>query len=350
MHRKPIAFILCLALVAALAGCSGAPAEKAGATHIFIDSCGREVTVPAAITKIAPAGVIAQLMLYSLAPDKLVGLTGRFTEEAKLYMDDKYKELPAFGQFYGKNANLNMEALAAAAPEVIIDIGEAKKTVKEDMDALQEQIGIPVVFIEMSLATTADAYVALGELLGEQAAAKKLADYCAAAVADAQEKSAAVAEDGRLTVYYGEGADALVGNPAGSIHAEILEFVGAVNVVDAEFSSGGGQISAEQILLWNPDVILLGQDVEADAIAADGSPWRELDAVKSGKTYVAPYTPYNWLGRPPSVNRILGVKWLGNLLYPELYDYDMVKEVKDFYSLFYHYDLTDEQAADLLKR
>ncbi|NLW07967.1 MAG: ABC transporter substrate-binding protein, partial [Clostridia bacterium] len=48
-------------------------------------------------------------------------------------------------------------------------------------------------------------------------------------------------------------------------------------------------------------------------------------------------------------NRILGIKWLGNLLYPEIYGYDMTKETREFYKLFYHYDLSDEELTSLLK-
>ena len=53
---------------------------------------------------------------------------------------------------------------------------------------------------------------------------------------------------------------------------------------------------------------------------------------------------------PPSVNRVLGIWWLGNLLYPELYDYDMVQVAREYYGLFWHYDLTEEEARQMLSR
>ena len=122
-------------------------AAQAEGTRIITDSAGREVEIPSEITKIAPSGPLAQIVLYTVSPDKLAGLAADFSNEAKQYIDEKYWGLPKFGQFYGKNASLNMEALIAEAPDVIIDIGEAKKTVKEDMDALQEQLSIPVIFV-----------------------------------------------------------------------------------------------------------------------------------------------------------------------------------------------------------
>ena len=62
-----------------------------------------------------------------------------------------------------------------------------------------------------------------------------------------------------------------------------------------------------------------------------------------------PAQPYNFLSNPPSLNMLLGVYWLGNLAYPELYDYDMTQVVQEFYSLFWGCELTEAQAAEILK-
>jgi iron complex transport system substrate-binding protein len=70
--------------------------------------------------------------------------------------------------------------------------------------------------------------------------------------------------------------------------------------------------------------------------------------VQEGAVYEVPYGPYNWMDRPPSVQRVLAVKWLANLLYPEVFDYDMVAEAQAFYQLFFHYELTQEEARALL--
>jgi iron complex transport system substrate-binding protein len=77
--------------------------------------------------------------------------------------------------------------------------------------------------------------------------------------------------------------------------------------------------------------------------------WKTIKAIQDNKVYAVPSGPFNWFDRPPSVNRVLGLKWLGNLLYPEVYDYDIAEEVREFYKMFYHYDLTDEDIEFLLK-
>lgn len=56
------------------------------------------------------------------------------------------------------------------------------------------------------------------------------------------------------------------------------------------------------------------------------------------------------MSRPPSTNRIMGVLWLGELLYPQVYDYDIVEEMQEFYELFYRHDLSEEEALEMLEK
>lgn len=329
---------------------AGDKAAQAEGTRIITDSAGREVEIPSEITKIAPSGPLAQIVLYTVSPDKLAGLAADFSNEAKQYIDEKYWGLPKFGQFYGKNASLNMEALIAEAPDVIIDIGEAKKTVKEDMDALQEQLNIPVIFVEATLPTMADAYEMLGDITGEEEQAGKLADYCRAEIGKADQNAAAIADADRKSVYFGLGEDGLHTNAKGSIHADVIDRIGAVNAADVEaVSSGGGsEVSFEQVLLWNPDLIIVDSQKLYDTLTADPM-WQELDAVKNGKIFKIPTAPYSFMSSPPSVNRMIGIEWLGSLVYPEIYTSDIREEVKNFYQLFYHIDVTDEKLEAILK-
>ena len=329
---------------------AGDKAAQAEGTRIITDSAGREVEIPSEITKIAPSGPLAQIVLYTVSPDKRAGLAADFSNEAKQYIDEKYWGLPKFGQFYGKNASLNMEALIAEAPDVIIDIGEAKKTVKEDMDALQEQLNIPVIFVEATLPTMADAYEMLGDITGEKEQAGKLADYCRAEIGKADQNAAAIADADRKSVYFGLGEDGLHTNAKGSIHADVIDRIGAVNAADVEaVSSGGGsEVSFEQVLLWNPDLIIVDSQKLYDTLTADPM-WQELDAVKNGKIFKIPTAPYSFMSSPPSVNRMIGIEWLGSLVYPEIYTSDIREEVKNFYQLFYHIDVTDEKLEVILK-
>ncbi len=361
--KRWLAVILAAVTVSTAAGC-GAKAESEGNepqtaeaadtqeaegadTTVFTDSLGREVEIPAEITKIAPSGNLAQMILYSLAPDLMVGWSADPGEDMVSYFPDEYKNLPVFGTFYGKKASLNKEALIAAEPQVIIDMGEIKGDMAADLDSLQEQLGIPAIFIKAQLTDSGEAYRTLGSLLGVKERAEELAAYCDETISEAQEKADSIAEEDRVSVYYGGGTDGLSANPADSSHAEVINLVGGRNVVETDFDSGANQANMEQLMLWNPDVILFTEEGAYETVQQDET-WKSLPAVANGSVYEVPSVPYNWIDRPPAVNRILGVKWLGNLLYPEVFDYDMTAEAQEFYKLFYRYDLHEDEAAELM--
>ena len=343
--------VLIFALAFSTAACGGAaPAEEPETTRTFIDSAGREVEIPGEINSIAPSGPLAQIVLYTACPDRLAGIAVDFSDNAKELIDEKYWGMPKFGQFYGKNANLNMEALIAAAPDVVVDIGEAKDTVAEDMNGLQEQLDIPVVFIEATLDTMDEAYQKIGELIGDSEETDQLADYCKTVSEKAGQINSVLKDEDRITVYEALGDSGLNTNARGSFHAEVIEKSGGVNAADVQAVSAGAgsEVSLEQVMVWNPDVILTETEDVYQLIKTDKA-WAELDAVKSGRVYKVPTVPYSALGNPPSVNRVMGVLWLGNILYPEQYGIDITAELQKFYKLFYHVDIDSGKAAEILR-
>ena len=103
----------------------------------------------------------------------------------------------------------------------------------------------------------------------------------------------------------------------------------------------------EQILLWNPDVIIFAPDSCYETISAEAQ-WHSIPAVSAGNYYKTPYGPYGWLSSPPSVQRYLGMLWLGQLLYPDYTEYDLQEEVTTYYQLFYGCELTEEMYQQLL--
>ena len=192
----------------------------------------------------------------------------------------------------------------------------------------------------------------MGELLGVPERGEELAAYCEELLADAKEKAAAIPDDARTTVFYASGDAGLDTMLSGTIHAQIYELVGARLVADAEnvqVQKGGGSVSMEQLLVWDPDVIMFAQDSIYDQVAGDET-WGALSAVQNGTFYEIPTEPYNWLGRPPGPNRMVGIRWLGQLLYPEIFDYDIEEEVRECFRLFYRYELSDEELDELLSR
>ena len=356
--RQGLAVFMIIALVGVfgLTGCgnngSSDGDQAVAETIVFTDDCGREVEIPATITKCAPSGAVAQMVLMTIAPESLVGLAATPTDEQKEFFPDYTWELPEFGQFYGSKANLNMEALLAAEPQVVIDIGDKKPTHKEDMDKIQEQTGIPTIFIETTLDKMPDAYRTLGKLFGKEEKGEELAAYIANTVETAEKNASKIPDSEKKTVYYGTGASGLDCNADGSIHADVIDIIGAKNAVvgiEASNKGGGTPINMEQLYNFDPDTIVMTTEGGYDVIAKGDKSWAELSAVKNNAYYEIPGAPYCWLSNPPSVNRVLGIWWLGNLVYPDVYDYDMTEKTIEYYKLFYDYDLSEEDAKAMLE-
>jgi len=317
-------------------------------TYTFTDSCGREVELPVNIDRIAPSGALSQIVLYTLCPDKLVGLSIQFDDMQSEYIDEKYTSLPVFGNFYGET--LNLESVMLAAPQVIIDIGPVNPTAADDMDSIQGRTGIPAIFIHMDIDSMLTAYETLGRITGETGQAQKLSGYIDQTLSETSRKISATPVSERPTVYYGldDGLTAIV---SGVVHSEVIELAGGINVAEVEQTIRGGasMISIEQLMLWNPDVMIFESNNIHESVASRAE-WSELGAIKTGRFYEIPNDPYNWIGRPPSVNRILGIKWLSNLLYPDIFDYDMIAEAREFFRLFYHCEVSNAQIESLLSK
>ncbi len=348
---KGISLLLVFALAAALlAGCSGSGGNqnRRENTREFTDSAGREVMVPEEIDRVAVTGPLAQITVFAIAPDEMVALASDWSDSAKEYIDEKYLDLPQLGQLYGGNGDLNEEEILKVNPDVIIDVGERKTTIVEDMDQLQDQTGIPTVHITATLDEMDVAYEKLGELLGLEDKAAELSDYCRTSYDRAEEIMEEVGDEEVSAIYcLGDFGTNVICK--GSYFAEVMDLLtDNVAVVDNPASSGmGNEVSMEQIYNWDPEVILFAPDSYYDYVTKD-STWTDLQAIQTDRYYEVPYAVYNWMGFPPSVQRFLGLIWLTDLLYPEYCDYDLYTEVDTFFEEFFHCEITEEEFDALM--
>lgn len=321
-------------------------AASVSAEREFTDSTGRTVLVPDEIEKIAVSGPMTQIILFALCPEKFVGISNAWDQTAAEYLPTEYYDLPLLGQLYGGKGELNLETLLASGAQVVLDVGEAKKSIKEDMDALQEQTGIPFIHIDAYTETMGDTYRMLGELLGNEETAHMLGAYCDDMYARMKEIADSV-EKAKLLYITGEGQNVIA---QGSYHAEIIDLLADnLAVVDEPSSKGtGNEVDMEQILAWDPDFIIFAPN-SVYKTAAEDPTWQTLTAIQSGNYVEVPFGPYNWMGFPPSVQRYLGMMWMAKVLYPEAADYDLYEEVHNYYDLFYHCDLSEEQFSKLIE-
>ncbi len=312
------------------------------------DATGRKVEVPDTITRVLAAGPPASVLTYVLAPDKLAGWVREPTDEQKAYLMPSVRDLPTYGQLTGKGGSANVEAVLAAKPDIILDVGTVNDTYRSLADKVQAQTGIPYVLIDGSFAKSGQTLREVGALLGVAERAETLAAYADGRIKDLNDTLAKIPADQRPRVYYGRGPEGLETGLSGSINVEILEAAGATNVAAAAGKGGLTNVSLEQVLSWKPDVVIAASGKFASAVKKDPL-WADLKAVKDGRVFVAPGLPYGWFDSPPAINRLIGVAWLQKLFYPTSFKADLRTETRDFYKLFYQVDLSDEQLATLLK-
>ena len=368
-HRQLLALLICLVMsVSLLTGYSETKAateeqaqsgeqdatQETAETREITDMAGRKVTVPTAenIESVFSAGPVAAIFLYMVVPDKLLGWNYELNDVEKSIILDKYQDLPNFGM----GDAVNYEAVIAANPTIAINSGKINDTMVSDCDALSESLGIPVVAVDNELNNSAEAFRFMGELLGVEDHAEELAQYAEQVFTDINALSD-IPEEKKVSVYFGNGEDSLETAPRGSQHAQILDAINAVNVADLELGDGSrGQISAEQLLAWDPDVIVVNGEPKADksgnSAAEDilsNPDYASLKAVQDQKVYGTPNAPFSWVDRPAGPNRLIGMRWFSALIYPEYIKCDINEEIHKFFDLFYHVDLSDEQLENVLK-
>lgn len=338
--KKLLALLLAVLLLLPLFACGSRP-RPAEDTRVVTDSLGREVRLPAEIRHIAATGAMAQLVLFALCPDELAGLATDWDDTAKEYLDAQYYDLPVIGQLYGGKGNLNPETLLQSGAQVVIDVGEAKEGLADELDTLQNQTGLPFVHISVTLGTMGEAYRQLGELLGMQEKAEALAAYCEDIYARITALSESVEKVRALYVTGDAGQNVIAKD---SYHSEVFDLLcDNLAVVEEPSAKGtGNEVGMEQILLWDPDYIVFAPG-SVYGVVADDPTWQTMHAVQSGDYCEVPDGPDNWMGFPPGVQRYLGMLWLGKVLYGDAAEYDLFEEVARYYQMFYHCELTRAQ-------
>ena len=323
--------------------------EPAPTTREITDMAGRTMTVPAEIESAFSTGPVAAIYLYTLVPDKLLGWNYELNDIEKSIILEKYHNIPNFGM----GDAINYEAVIAANPTIAFNVTSINEGSIDESDKLAESLGVPVVMVSSDLMDAPAVYRFMGELFGVEEQAEKLATYAEDTFNDIANMN--IPEDEKVRMYYGNGEDSLETAPAGSSHAQIIDMVNAVNVADLELGDGSRvQISLEQLLAWDPDVIVVNGEPKAnlsggsaaDAILNDPD-FATLKAVRNGMVFGTPNAPFSWVDRPPGPNRIIGMRWLSGLIYGDYLNFDVDEEVREFFQLFYHVDLTDEQLEQL---
>ncbi|WP_432786681.1 Vitamin B12-binding protein [Oligella sp. MSHR50489EDL] len=297
------------------------------------------------VQRVFAAGVPAAVILSQLAPQQLIGWPRRMAKEQLELLPQSTRDLTVVGALAGRGSTVSMEQLVAFNTDMIVDIGDVNAHYLSMAKQVNQSTGIPYVLLSGRLEQSPQQYRELGRLLAQSERAEKLALAAEAILAEAKALREEAAGKG-LKFYMARSADGLETGLRGSIHTEVLRTVGLYHVADELEGDRLAQVSMEQLLLWQPDIILTHSEAFLSSVYEDTT-WRKIPAVQKRQVYLVPTLPYGWMDSPPGVNRLLGVLWLSNLI-KKSPESEQVAKIKEFYELFYEVSLDEEQIRSFI--
>lgn len=318
------------------------------------DMNGREVNIPKDIDSV----VLTALPLPSIyaltgAPiENLKGIhPGSTSAIANSIMGSMYPDLVGIADNFVEGQDINVEELLKIDPDVVIYWGEYEN----QYEALKS-VNIPAVgvFGEKggNVVDTLKTWVdIMGQLFGTTGNTDKVIDYANEALKEVDAKVSTLKEEEKPKVLYlyNHSSEQISASGSGFYGGFWIDAAGGNNV--AKEIENFGDVNMEQIYEWDPDIIILTTFTETmpeDLLEnkIEGQDWSQVSAVKNGKVYKEPLGVYRWY--VPCGDTPLMVKWMAETLHPDLFDYDMISEIKKYYKEFYDYDVTDEQAQGIL--
>jgi len=332
------------ALAAALAcACSFA---QAPATRTISDAAGRVVTLPATVNRVADPWPANNAMVLLLgAADKLVATSWQAARQP--WFSRLYPRMAAIPQAFNSGGDVNVETLVAAKTEVVL---MAYGGTPPRWLSSVESLGIPVVLMpNTSLADLKTTLKMTGEVLGEREAraASEFIRYFDANIRRVSAVSATIPRSQRLKVLHTATAGILAVDGRDTVVDDWINVAGGINA--AEVTGNARPVDMEQVVKWNPDVVIVGSAPNGRNRQAilDDPRWREVKAVKTGRVYVNPTGAYLWDRH--SAEAALQVLWAAKTLYPERFaDIDIETETRAFYSRFFRHELTAAELASIL--
>ena len=312
------------------------------------DATGRIVAIPDRVERVMAAGPTAAVVLYVLAPEKMIAWPSAPRPNEREFILAVARDLPEFGRLTGRGDTANVEIVLKAKPDLIFDFGSVSPTFVSLAERVQDQTGIPYLLVNGRLDQTAASVRLLGKALGVSGRAEAIARYVEETerLIDTRLKDLPAAL--RKRVYLARQPNGLETGLAGSINTEIIERAGGVNVAERATGRGGiANVSIEQVLAWAPDTIITW-DANFFARVNDDPVWATVPAVASRRVFQGPRLPFGWIDAPPSINRVIGLRWIAGLLYPEKFPEDIRTAARDFIKLFYQADVTDAQLDRIL--
>ena len=303
-------------------------------TMTVVDQLGRTVEVPREINRIVSSYYISSSLLIALgAEDKVVGLEMKAdTREIYKKAAPEFLELPGVGT----SKSISVEETLALKPDLVILPYRLEEFVEQF-----EALDIPVIVVEPeSMDQFLESITLIGTAIGEEEKAEALLNYYEEKIAEISSLTEGLEE--RPRVYMSGGSSAFTTCTSNMYQNDLIHLAGGQNVSEALTDGYWANVSAEQILAWDPEFIFnvnyASYDISELTKDAQLAP---VSAIKENRVYTFPSVLEAW--DYPTPSSILGILWLTHQLHPELYSVEAyTKDAQDFYKIFYDIDITEE--------
>lgn len=337
-------------LLAGISGCGDSKTDVAKDsqpnTQIIRDCAGRTVEIPKSAQRIACITPDAGHVLAMLgAGDRIVAVVDGLKRDVLMTnMYPKIQNLPV----PKVNGLINIEELARTQPDLIIIKDETARNERE-LDKL-DKIQVPYLVMQYNtMAQQQQAIDMIGKAVGREKRAEEYIAYYRTSVERVTSVIQNIPESERVTVYHSVN-EATRTDEKNTLPADLTGAAGALNVSaaqDLKLYEGKYYASLEQIMLWDPQVILVNEPDVVGYITTNPQ-WQTLQAVKTKRVYPLPNGISRW-GHPSSVETPLAVMWTAKLLYPSKFkNIDMMSETKKFYKQFFGYTISDKTVNQIL--
>ncbi len=271
------------------------------------DATGDQISLPDSPARVLPAGPPAAILLAAVAPDLMLGWPHQ-PDPSGAYLSPRLAGLADVPRLSGRDADI-AAILARTKPDLVIDYGDTAPRYA----ALARRIraaGTPALLIDGSLAATPAALRLLGQALHRQDRAEMLARIAEAILARpaGEAHSARPAGEAHKAMYL-RGDDALIAAAPDSNAAALFHQLGWT-LLAPPGTEAFRPVTAAEIARLDPDIVVFADPAWRTRAATDPI-IAGLRAARTGGLLVAPALPFEIIAEPPSLNRLLGLAWLG---------------------------------------
>lgn len=239
------------------------------------------------------------------------------------------------------------DVLAVGADLVIVPNGEAAEPLRA--------AGIPTIVISLNDPDGDYQHIRMmGEIFGESMAARieTWIDEVEAVKAEinAQLDAASIAEGPSVYMVNGQSNKGIF-YPQGGGGSALESYLNGIRGVLAmkDFPGNGNMPTEEEILATNPEVILIGGQygVPLREAVLNDPVWADISAVKSGRVYNVPIGGIGW--DQGYIALPVELKFWANVMYPEIFQYDLTEDIIGFYQEYFDCTLTKQEVVYMME-